>query len=159
MKRSILFLVYVVFAAITSRAQTGATNTPPSPPRQPQPTQQAIHELETIQEGLVDLSQEQVITLNSVLLDKNIALDSLRDHPSGDPKTDNQCRHTIIHDADVRIYSLLNEHQQFQYVLWKQDQHVKNMEKRQQQLTQQAEQAAHAIDSINAANSINHPHG
>jgi hypothetical protein len=132
MKRSILFLAYVVTAAITSHAQTGATNTPPPPPRQPQPTQQAIHELETLQERLVDLSQEQVITLNSVLLDKNIALDSLHDHPSGDPRTDNQCRHTIVHDADVRIYSLLNEYQQVQYVLWKQEQHIKNLEKQAQ---------------------------
>lgn len=157
MKRSILFLAYIVTAALTSHGQTsGPANTPPNPPHQPQPTQQAIHELETIQERLVDLSQEQVITLNSILLDKNIALDSLHDHPSGDPKLDNQYRHTIYHDADVRIYSLLNDNQQVQYVLWKQEQRIKNMEKRQQQLTQQAEQAAHAADSINAAN---HPHG
>jgi hypothetical protein len=139
MKRSILFLAYVIAAAITSRAQTGATNTPAVPQRQPEPTQQAIHELERLQERLVDLSQEQVISLNSVLLDKNISLDSLKEHPSSDPRTDNLCRRNIVHDADVRIYSLLNDNQQVQYVLWKQEQRIKNLEKRQAQMTQAAQ--------------------
>jgi hypothetical protein len=83
-----------------------------------------------LQERL-NLGQDQVIKLNTVLLGENIALDSLRDHPSGDRKTDNMARREILHDADVRIYSLLNENQQVQYVLWKQEQHIKNLEKRQ----------------------------
>ena len=132
MKRSILFLAYAFILAITSRAQSGAANAPQTPPHQPPPaTQRAIHELEDLQERLVDLSQEQVITLNSILLDKDIALDSLRDHPSGDQKTDNQCRHNIVHEADVSIYSALNDGQQVQYVLWKQEKRIKNLEKRQ----------------------------
>lgn len=130
MKRSILFLAYAFTAALATRAQSGVTNTP-QPPTQPMATQRAIHELEKLQERLLDLSQEQVITLNSILLDKNIAIDSLRDHPSGDQKTDNLCRHNIVHDADVRIYSVLNDSQQVQYVLWKQEQRIKNLEKRQ----------------------------
>ena len=133
MKRSILFLAFAVTASIISQAQISAANMPPAPPRQPVATQRAIHELERIQERLVDLTQEQVITLNSILLDKNIAFDSLQNHPSGDQKTDNLCRHNIAHDADVRIYSLLNENQQVQYVLWKQEQRIKNLEKRQQE--------------------------
>ena len=151
MKRSILFLAYAITMALASRAQTGAANTSPIPPGQPLATQRAIHELENMQERLVDLTQEQVITMNSILLDKNIALDSLRDHLSGDQKTDNQCRHNIFHDADVRIYSLLNDNQQVQYVLWKQEQRIKNLEKR-QQAQNQAAQAAQS-------DSTNHPHG
>lgn len=149
MKRSILFLAYVIAAAITSRAQTGATNTPTVPQRQPEPTQQAIHELERLQERLVDLSQEQVISLNSVLLDKNISLDSLKDHPSADQKTDNLCRRNIVHDADVRIYSLLNDNQQVQYVLWKQEQRIKNLEKRQAQMAQAAQAQADSTNHFN----------
>lgn len=133
MKRSILFLAYITTIALATRAQTGATNIPSVPPRQPQATQRAIHELQAMQERVADLTPEQVINLNSILLDKNIALDSLHDHPSGDPKTDGQCRHNIVHDADVRIYSVLNDNQQVQYVLWKQEQRIRNLEKRQQE--------------------------
>jgi hypothetical protein len=93
-------------------------------------TQRAIHQLETLQQR-VDLNQDQAITVNSILLSENICLDSLSDHPTGDEKRDGQIRHQIYHDADVRIYSCLNESQQVQYVLWKQEQRIKNLEKKQ----------------------------
>lgn len=134
MKRSILFLAYAFILAINSRAQSGATNTPQTPAQPPQPTQQAIHQLEALQEALDDLSPEQVITLNSILLDRNISLDSLKDHPSADPKADNQLRNSIWHTADVRIYAVLWDKQQLRYVLWKQQQRMDNLEKQVQAL-------------------------
>jgi hypothetical protein len=138
MKRSILFLAYssIVFSARTQTATTSnqvAQNTQVAqqPKTPPPPTQRAVHQLEALQEK-IDLTQEQAITLNSVLLDENIALDSLNMHPSGDQKADGQARREIYHNADVRIYSYLTEAQQLQYVLWKQEQRIKNLEKRQQ---------------------------
>ena len=140
MKRVVQLLAYALVTALTSHAQTAAPAV--NPPGQPQPVKQAIHQLEAMQERLNDLSQEQVISINSILLDENMALDSLHDHPSGDPKTDGQLRHSIQHDADVHIYGLLNENQQVQYVLWKQEQRIKNLEKYKQKM-----QAAAAPDS------------
>ncbi|HEV2482717.1 MAG TPA: hypothetical protein VGS79_23790 [Puia sp.] len=134
MKRSILFLAYAFILALTSRAQSGANNAPTAPPHPPQPTQQAIHQLEALQVALDDLSPEQVITLNSILLDRNISLDSLKDHPSGDPKADNQLRNSIWHNSDVRIYAVLWDKQQVKYVLWKQQQRIDNLEKQVQAL-------------------------
>jgi hypothetical protein len=131
MKQSILFLACVIIIAITSRAQTGPTSVPPHPP---QPTQQAIHQLEALQEAIDDLSPEQVISLNSILLDRNISIDSLNDHPSGNPKADNQLRYSIFHNADVRIYAVLWDKQQLKYVLWKQQQRMDNLEKQVQTL-------------------------
>jgi|SRR5579859_1816642 len=138
MKRSILLLACgTSVLVITTRAQstTAGTSVPPNNkpltqvPKSP-PTQRAIHQLEALQER-IDLSQEQVLNLNTIYLEENMALDSLTEHPSGDQKIDNQVRRDIYHDADVRVYACLNESQQVQYVLWKQDNRIKNLEKRQ----------------------------
>jgi hypothetical protein len=132
MKRAVQLLTCALVSALTTHAQTAAPAV--NPPAQPQPVKQAIHQLEAMQERLIDLSQEQVISINSILLDENILLDSLHEHPTGDPKADGQLRHNILHDADVHIYSLLNENQQVQYVLWKQEQRIKNLEKYKQKM-------------------------
>lgn len=121
MKSSIL-LIACCSCLLLSRAQQPAPKSPP--------TQRAIHQLEAIQQR-VDLNQDQAIVLNTILLSENISLDSLSEHPSGDEKRDGQFRHDIYHEADVRIYSCLNESQQVQYVLWKQEQRIKNLEKKQ----------------------------
>src|SRR5579872_940637 len=132
-RRSILFLAYVAACGIASHAQSGVTNAS-SVHQPPLATQRAIHQLEDMQERVFDLSQEQVITINSILLEENIALDSIREHPSGDPKTDGLARRNVWHDADVRVYAQLNDMQQVQYVLWKQEQRIKNLEKQRQHL-------------------------
>jgi hypothetical protein len=104
------------------------------------PTQRAVHQLEVLQER-IDLSQDQVFSLNTIYLEENMALDSLLEHPSGNAKLDNEARRDIYHNADVRIYACLNETQQVQYVLWKQENRIRNLEKK-----QQATQAA--LDSL-----------
>jgi hypothetical protein len=140
MKSSILLIVCsTTVAALTSKAQSTAnpgnavaqTNRPPVQVPRAAPTQRAVHMLEVLQERL-ELNPDQVQNINSVYLEENIALDSLADHPSSDPKADNLARRDIYHNADVRVYSYLNELQQLQYVMWKQEQRIKNLEKRNQ---------------------------
>lgn len=147
MKTSILFLALsiIVFSARPQSSAAGnqtAQNNQVSQPQKlpPSSTLRAVHQLEALQER-IDLTQEQAIILNSILLDENVSLDSLNQHLSGDPKVDGQARREIYHNADVRIYSYLTDAQQLQYVLWKQEQRIKNLEKRQQ--TTQA-----ALDSL-----------
>lgn len=138
MKISILFLAFVIIC-FAAQSQSGATGNQvaqnnPIPQAQklpPSPTLRAVHQLEALQER-IDLTQDQAIILNSILLDENVALDSLSLHLTGDQKVDGQTRRDIYHNADVRIYSYLTDAQQLQYVLWKQEQRIKNMEKRQQ---------------------------
>jgi hypothetical protein len=132
MKRALQLLAYVAVTALTSHAQTAADSPHPS-----RTVQQAVHQLEMLEQRVPDLTPDQVISLNSILLGETITLDSLHEHPSGDPKTDGQLRHNVMHDADVNIYSLLNENQQVQYVIWKQEQRIKNLEKQRQKDQQQ----------------------
>jgi hypothetical protein len=132
MKLALASLAILTVVGISVRAQT--VDTAQFISRKLPPAQRAVRQLQMLQQRL-SLNQDQVIKLNTVLLGENIALDSLRDHPSGDRKTDNMARRDILHNADVRIYSLLNEDQQAQYVLWKQEQRIKNLEKRQEART------------------------
>jgi hypothetical protein len=132
MKRAIQLLACALATALTSQAQTAADSPHPS-----RPVQQAVHQLEVLEQRVPDLTPDQVISLNSILLEETIALDSLHEHPSGDPKTDGQFRRNVMHNADVQIYSLLNENQQVQYVTWKQEQRIKNLEKQRQKDQQQ----------------------
>src|SRR5580700_5792654 len=127
MKLALSSLAIMTIIGISVRAQTVDTT---RSPRKLPPTQRTVRQLQMLQQRL-SLSQDQVIKLNTVLLGENIALDSLRDHPSGDRRTDNMARRNILHEADVSIYSLLDENQQTQYVLWKQEQRIRNLEKKQ----------------------------
>jgi hypothetical protein len=131
MKLALASLAILTVIGISVRAQTVDTT---KSPRKLPPTQRTVRQLQMLQQRL-SLSQDQVIKLNTVLLGENIALDSLRDHSSGDKKTDNMARRNILHEADVSIYSLLDENQQTQYVLWKQEQRIRNLEKKQATLT------------------------
>jgi hypothetical protein len=65
-----------------------------------------------------------------ILLNKVIALDSINNNPSGDPKADGQARKAINQDADSRIYAVLNTDQQLQYAQWKVEQKQKAEERK-----------------------------
>jgi len=142
MKGAVQLLTYVLATALTTHAQKAAGSQHPS-----RPVQQAVHQLEMLEQRVSDLTPDQVISLNSILLGETITLDSLHEHPSGDPKADGQLRHSIMHDADVHIYSLLNENQQVQYVIWKQEQRIKNLEKQRQKDQQKDQQLQPVADS------------
>jgi hypothetical protein len=96
-------------------AQQGAPGPKKSPP------QRAAQQLNVLAKQL-NLNQGQVIQLRMILLNKVIALDSINNNPSGDPKADGRTRKAINQDADGRIYALLNTDQQLQYAQWKEEQ-------------------------------------
>lgn len=139
MKRSFLLLASsTIFLVIHSHGQSNnpgnsiaqVSKSPAQQPRTP-PTKRAVHQLEILT-AKIELSQDQVLTLNTIYLEENMALDSLNDHPSNDPKQDGQIRREIYHKADVAVYACLNDSQQLEYVLWKQEQRLKNLEKKNQ---------------------------
>lgn len=148
MKRSILLLALsTILYILHSDAQSNnpgnsiaQVSKPPAQHTKAPATQRAVHQLEVLTER-IEMSQDQVLTLNTIYLEENMALDSLNDHPLSDPKQDSQARREIYHKADVEVYACLNESQQLQYVLWKQEQRMKNLEKK-----NQANQAV--IDSL-----------
>jgi hypothetical protein len=96
-------------------AQQGAAGPKKSPP------QRAAQQLKVLANKL-NLDQGQVVQLRMILLNKVIALDSINNNPSGDPKADGQARKAINQDADGKIYALLNTDQQLQYAQWKEEQ-------------------------------------
>jgi len=126
MKQSLLLLALLIGIACSGHAQTTDTTTDPgyiaAPAKQAaSPTVRAAHQLTTLQKKL-SLNQDQVIKLRMILLNLNIALDSLRTNPSTDKKTNNKARRAITQDADGKIYPLLTTDQQVAYAQWKQDQ-------------------------------------
>ena len=86
--------------------------------------QRAARQLNTLHKKL-NLNQDQVIQLRMVLLNLNVALDSLRTNPSGDKKMDNKTRRTIMQEADGKTYALLTTQQQLLYAQWKEDKRAK----------------------------------
>lgn len=130
MQKSILLLAGLVIMVLSGHSQILDSAGQYPAGRRMQPTHRAVRQLRFLQQKL-HLDQDQVLRLNPVLLTETIALDSLRDHPSGDSKADSLKRRNILHDADVSIYSELNENQQVQYVLWKQEQRIKSLERKQ----------------------------
>jgi hypothetical protein len=85
------------------------------------PPERAAQQLKVLANKL-NLTQGQVIELRMILLNKVIALDSINNNPSGDPKADGRARKSINQDADGRTYALLNTDQQLQYAQWKEEQ-------------------------------------
>jgi hypothetical protein len=129
MKQSLLLIALLIGIACSAYAQTADTTTDPgyiaAPARQTaSPTIRAARQLTTLQKKL-NLNQDQVIKLRMILLDLNIALDSLHTNPSADKKANNQARRAITQDADGKIYALLTTDQQVAYAQWKQEQQLK----------------------------------
>jgi hypothetical protein len=104
-------------------AQQGASAPKKTPP------QRAAQQLSVLAKQL-SLNQDQVIQLRMILLNKVIALDSINNNRSEDPRSDGRARKAINQDADGKIYSLLNTDQQLQYAQWKEQQKQKAEERK-----------------------------
>jgi periplasmic protein CpxP/Spy len=91
--------------------------------------QRAAHQLNVLQQTL-NLNQNQVVRLRMILLNEDIALDSLRTNRSGDRKSNAYSRRTIVQDADQKIDALLTADQKPLYLQWKQEQRQKALERR-----------------------------
>jgi hypothetical protein len=133
MKQSFLLLALLIGIACSIHAQSADTTTDTTtdpgylatPARQAaSPTIRAARQLSVFQKKLT-LNQDQVIKLRMILLNLNIALDSLRTNPSTDKKANNQARRAITQDADGKIFALLTTDQQVAYAQWKQEQQLK----------------------------------
>ncbi|HUB61815.1 MAG TPA: hypothetical protein VL978_13970 [Puia sp.] len=125
MKQTLLLLALLIGIMHCGHTQTADSTTDPgytaAPAKQAaSPTQRAARQLNVLQKKL-NLNQNQVIRLRMILLNLNVALDSLRTNPSPDKKTDNQARRNITRDADGKIYALLTTDQQVAYAQWKQE--------------------------------------
>jgi hypothetical protein len=127
MKRSLGFIVFVVGLNILAHAQ--APDTTRQHPQIPSPAKQAAHQLKMLQQQL-NLNDDQVLQLQVILINRDVALDSIRNNPSGNARSDGRTRRGINQDADQKINSMLTPEQKPLYQQWKQQQREKLMEKR-----------------------------
>lgn len=116
MKRS-LSLIFALGLGLILHAQTPDSAGPQ--PKKPNPAKQAVRQLKMLQQQL-DLSEEQVTQLQVILINRDIALDSIRHNPSGDRRSDGRARREINHEADQKINALLTADQKPLYQQWKQ---------------------------------------
>jgi len=128
MKRSFSLLILTLSLGLTLHAQT--TDTTGTPVKRPNPTKQAVRQLKTLQQQL-NLTEDQVTQMQVILIQRDVALDSLRNNPSGDRRSTGRARRGINQDADQKINALLTASQKPLYQQWKQQQHEKLMDKRQ----------------------------
>ena len=94
MKRSIGFIIFVVGLGVLAHAQTPDTTGQPG--KMLSPTRQAAHQLKMLQNQL-NLDEDQVTQLQVILINRDVALDSIRNNPSGDAKADGRSRREINH--------------------------------------------------------------
>ena len=127
MKRS-LAILFTLSLGLTLHAQTA--DTAAMPVKKPNPTKQAVHQLKMLQQQL-NLSEDQVTQMQVILIQRDVALDSLRNNPSGDRRSDGRTRRGINQVADQKINTLLTADQRPLYLQWKQQQREKYLEKRQ----------------------------
>ena len=118
----------------TTASQDPAYQSANAKPKKQSSTQRAAHQLNMLQQKL-NLNQDQVIQLRMILLNEDIALDSIRTNPSGDRKSDNYSRRTILQNADQKINALLTADQRPLYAQWKEEQKQKAIERRKNQAT------------------------
>jgi hypothetical protein len=114
-------------APAAAQTQTRDTTRPAS--KRPA-TERAVHQLKTLEKRL-QLSQDQVLQLQVILIHKDIAMDSIRNNTSGDRRTDNRSRHSVQQDADTKINAMLTQQQRTLYQQWKQEQHEKALQRKQ----------------------------
>lgn len=137
MKRSIGFIIFVLGLHILILPETSA-QTPDSTSRnqqRPNPTKQAVRQLKMLQKQL-NLTEDQVLQLQVILINRDVALDSIRrsTHAAGgnaNPHSDGRTRREVNRDADQKINALLTEEQKPVYQQWKQQMREKAREKRQ----------------------------
>lgn len=162
--RFALFLLFALSLSSLLKAQTPDPSVGPLAPSvlgaRPTSTQQArgpkdsatkraVHQLKMLEKQL-HLNEDQVLQLQVILINRDIAMDSIARRPSVGPvappdsgrasdfrRTDGQARRSIQQDADQKINALLTDDQKPLYQQWKQQQKQKMQEKRQ---ANQAEQ-------------------
>lgn len=129
--RLVLLACIAIAWSTTTHAQTSpydsTTQAPPKP--KPDPTKQAARQLKNLEQQL-HLTQDQVLQLQVILINRNVSIDSLRNNPSADPRTQTRARRQINQMAELQINALLTDEQKTRYQQWKQQQRDRAMERR-----------------------------
>ena len=117
MTRFALCLLFALSLSTLVKAQTPDPYTPTQKARGPKDsaTKRAAHQLKILEKQL-HLNEDQVLQLQIILINRDIAMDSVaRRHPDG------QTRRSIQQDADQKINALLTDDQKTLYAQWKQN--------------------------------------
>jgi hypothetical protein len=93
-------------------------------------TKRAVVQLKNLEKQL-HLNEDQVLQLQVILINRDVAMDSIQHNPSGDRRTDNHARRSIQQDADQKINALLTDDQKTLYQQWKEKQKERMQERRQ----------------------------
>jgi protein CpxP len=133
MKRFALFALLTLCLQSLLNAQTPDPYSPvPSKnqPRQDSATKRAVRQLRMLEKQL-RLNEDQVLQLQVILINRDVAMDSVQHNPSGDHRTDNRARRSIQQDADQKINAILTDDQKTLYQQWKAEQREKMAMRRQ----------------------------
>jgi hypothetical protein len=129
MKRPLLLILLVTGLHTLALAQTPDTTLQPGH-KKPDPAKRAARQLRML-ENQLHLSQDQVLQVQVILITETVSLDSIRNNPSGNPRSDNRARRGVLQDADRQITALLTDEQKPLYQQWKAQQKQKMMQRRQ----------------------------
>ncbi len=126
MKQFILFTLFTVGLSMLVNAQT-----PDTTQRAPKfsPAQRAARQLKMMEKQL-HLTEDQVLQMQVILINETVAMDSLRNNPSGDRRSTGRTRRGILQEADSKIAALLTDEQKPLYQQWKEQQRQRMMERR-----------------------------
>ena len=116
MMRFALCLLFALSLSTLANAQTPDPYTPTQKARGPKDsaTKRAAHQLKILEKQL-HLNEDQVLQLQVILINRDIAMDSVQHNPSGDRQT----RRAIQQDADQKINALLTDDQKALYQQFK----------------------------------------
>lgn len=144
MKQIVLFALLTLSLHAIVNAQTSDPYTPINQPHsKDSATKRAVRQLKTLEKRL-HLNEDQVLQLQVILINRDVAMDSVaRRQPVGPAtppgsgrasdfhRTDSRARRSIQQDADQKINAILTDDQKTLYQQWKQEQKEKMQLRRQ----------------------------
>ena len=116
MKRFALLVLFALSLHTLLRAQTPKDSA----------TVRAVRQLRMLEKQL-HLNEDQVLQLQVILINRDIAMDSIQHNPS-----DGRARRSIQQDADQKINAILTDDQKTLYQQWKQQQKERMQQRRRQ---------------------------
>ena len=119
MKRLVFFVLFTVSLYTLANAQTPDpyTHAQSQTPKD-SATKRAVRQLRMMEKQL-HLNEDQVLQLQVILINRDVAMDSVQHNPSGDRRTDGHAKRSIQQDADQKINAILTDDQKTLYEQWK----------------------------------------
>jgi Spy/CpxP family protein refolding chaperone len=121
------FILVLFLAALTAATYAQATDT--TQKLKPTPSQRAARQLKMMEKNL-HLTQDQVLQMQVILINRDVAMDSLQNNPAPDRRSNARTRRDIQQDADQKIKALLTDEQKPLYEQWKAQMKEKAKERR-----------------------------